>query len=451
MRFNFEFIIKEAESVYQPKIDPNAFKFEEISDDCLVHIASFLKLIDIVNLGKTSNRLRSFTEQIYRKSTHFSFGTNAGDSSVNKKNLPIILQEMGSYVHSIDWRGLTERHLEYLSEYCQNITTLKLKDPECNLQLPSIEKNKMFFKNIESLEIENAGFSDATMKTIIASLSKLKSLHLVRCLNIKGQFFSEWKDSKLENLKIAYCLSVSPSSILDFQRDNKLIKFSNDTFDSFVLCLSLPPGCLSEYTELDLVLNSSTDEKLDLLHITELKQLKKIHLTCRNLNTFYQINYEPTFFDYDKVFAALSQIDTLKSITVEKAIIDGNTIKCLGLIKNLEEITFKRVKNRVSIQLYSDLHVHLPKITKLTMKMENTTEEIDLKSICDMILSLVDLRYFSHSLMTWQLLNQILQVQLLREQPSIEIGVSKLLFYDPKKVCATLNLLIFFDEQLNIP
>lgn len=437
LQFNCKFTVKEAEN--QPKIDSNAFKFVEMCNDCHLTIASYLNLIDIVHLGKTSSRLRTFAEQIYRKRTHFSFGTNTGDSSINETNLPTILQEMGSYIRSIDWTGLSETHLEYLFKYCRNVEVMNMNRPKKSLELTSIEKNKSFFQKIESLRIENAGFSDAVMETIISSTSNLKSLEFELCYRLGGTFLLGWKDSKLERLKYSLCASMSTAIVLDFQRANKLVKFSSDSHDSFVSCLSLPSSCLSEYTDLELALNSSSHERLDFLHINELKQLKTMRLACKSLDTSFLSNYKKILYNYDKVFVALSQIDTLKSIHVEKIIFGANTIKCLGLIKNLEEVTIQNSTDQLQRQLYWDIPMYLTKITKLTIIMYSTTEYMDVQSICDMITALDHLRYFSHSLMTWQLLDMILQDQLLRRRPSIEIGISRSLFFDVERMVCTIT------------
>lgn len=391
--------------------------------------------MDVVNLGITSTRFRSFAEKIYQQRTHLSYGMNTGDSSICKKNIPIILKEMGSFLRSIHWQGLKERHLELLSQYCRNITALKIVHPSGHLHVNSFQRNLFLFKNLESLEIESAGFLDEEVKTIVTSSSKLNSLQLVHCNRVEGKFFSGLKNSNLEYLKIANCLSIAPSTINDFQQENKLTKYSSDTFDSFVLCLTLPSKCLINYTELELVLNFATDEKLNKLNFDELKQLKKLRLKCRNFHAWYEMKYKTTFYNYNNVFAALSPIETLTSITVEKIIIGADTIKSLESIKNLEEINFNHIINNVGEQLYSSLYMLLPKIKKLSMNMTSIGyEKIDSKSICEMISSLAELSYFSHSSMQWPLMNMILQDRLLRKLCPIEIGIPIYLFYDIGKV-----------------
>lgn len=341
-----KFTIEQAESAYQPKIDENAVKLEQINDNCLLHIASYLNLIDIVNLSNTSIRMQSFSKLIFQKRTHLVFKRKSDDQdqSWRKKNLPKVLQAIGSYIRTIEWRGLNETHLQYLSQFCPNVTELKLVLPSRDLNSYAIKNHKEFFKNIEKLIISHASFFDATMKVITTASSKLKHLRLIKCQNILGKFFSNW-NCQLVYLKISNCCDV---------------------------------------------------------HTLPIREIGPIR--------------------------------TLKYLSIDAIRIDADTIKRLGTYKNLKQLTLRNGTNTIKKKLYSSLPVQLPKLTKLVMKMENPAEKIKMKSVAEMISSLSDLNYFSHSSMSWQLLDMILQVRILRKQPPIEIGISKVLYSDPKKV-----------------
>lgn len=416
-----------------------------MNNDCLQRIASFLNTIDTINLGKASRALQSFVDQeIFAKRTSFEFDSvQPNDLSINKTNLPEILRVAGKYFESIEWISLTDHQIDQLQEHCQNVTALKLVAP--NLHLNSLETSRDWFKNLKALQINDANFSDVYMKAVIATATQLESLQLVDCHNVKGDFLAEWKDSQLKYLRINQCPGVSPSNISDFQRNNKLVKFSSDAFDSFVMCLSLPTPCLEAYTELELAVNATTDEKLDLLKFHELQQLDKIRLKSTFYNT--RIGFDVTVAkSFNNIFVAMNPIDSLRSLCVERIIIDGDTFKCLGSIRNLREVHLKRIYNGVGTEMYSTLCVHLPLLTKLSMSMVDTNEQIDVKAICDMIFGLVNLEYLSHSNMTRRLLNEIRNVQMVRKQPSpIEIGISPVLFRELRKVlaCKILCILLF--------
>lgn len=423
MQFNSTFTIKEAERAYQPKIDPNVLKFVDINDDCLLHIASYLNLSDIVNMGKTSTRLRSVTAQIYRKITHFSFGTDTGDSSINETNLSIILQEMGNFIHSIEWHHLNLIHLSYLRQYCHSVTELKLINPSKSLHSPAMKNFKGFFRYLKTLEVYDAPFFDTAIKTILSS-SSLIALTLEHCVNVRGKFLSTWKKSKLQILKIRNSSKVDCTAVFDFMIKNRLVKFSFDGGCSFKQCLTSPAECLSQFTAIELDFSYLTEKYLTLLNFKDLKQLTSLTVTNK---------YTQAAANYNNLLSAMSQVRTLESLNIGQIIIDTDTVNCLGSFTNLRKVRFTKAVNTIGRQLYSSIQVHLPKIIELSM--QTIGEECYFQPISDMISSLADLKYFSHSSITWQLLNMILQVRLLRKQLRIKIGVPKLMFYDPEKVC----------------
>lgn len=426
LQFNFKFTIKEADSQHQPKIDGNTLKFEEINDDCLLKIASYLELIDIVNLGKTSTRLQAFANQIYRKKSHFSFGTNTGDSSINDSNLRITLKEMGHYIKTIEWHGLNSNHLDKLSRYCSNVTTLSLKHPSNDLHLASIKSNKTFFAKLKILDIQHAAFFDSALKVMISS-RKLKSLQLLHCRNIRGRFFSTWNNSKLKYLKVNGSWKVDCEDIFGFLCSHKLHNFSFDAGCSFRQCLGAPSECLLKFKELELDFSFFTDDKLKVLNFGDLKRLTDLTVTRKYLGSV--TSYEKC----NNLLAAISQVDTLESLNIENIQIDGETVEHLGSFENLRKIRLNNVKNTIGKRLYTSIPIHLQKLTMVSM--DTTPErEFDRKWICDMISTMNYLEYFSHNCMTWQLLEMILQLQLRRNHSTIEIGVSQSFLEDPRKV-----------------
>lgn len=324
-------------------MDPDSLKFEKVMDDCLLHIATYLDLIDVVNLGKTSTRLQSFAKQVFRKKVHFSFDKSDRDPSVSMENLPIILQAMGSFIESVHWKDLDEIHLQYLSQYCPNVRKLYILYPSLSVNSVSINANKKFFQNITSLVMVRAPFFDSTMKKIFFS-SKLKRLQLINCPNIRGTFLGNAK--QLISLQIADCRHVR-----------------------------------------------------NILHSYEMARIPK-----------------------------------LKSLSVDQIDVDSTTIRMLVSHKNLKCLTLRNVNNTLGGQMYSNIQLHLPELTTLTMKTENMANESEFQLIFGMISSLANLKCFGHSSMSWELLDMIRQARELRQQPTIEILISQLLFNHPKKV-----------------
>lgn len=439
---NCKFTLKEAETAYQPKIDPNSLKLDGINDDCLRKIASYMCLVDIINMGKTSTRFRSFTQTIYQQRKHFSFQPHTGDSAINETNLELILQETGTYIESIEWYCIHPHHLDYLSRYCPNVTELVLEEAS---SLCNYEENRKFFAKIEKLKICFSDITDAQV-TVIASSKNLKSLNL-ECNAIRGEFFSQFKHSEIKILKLAHCHEINSDQVFNFVLSNKLLKFSTNQDGCFEKCLRLPSTCLSLFEELELNIPCDFNKiKLETLNFKYLANLKHLRLTGRHRG------------NCNGVLAAAAQIPALTSLTVEGIDIDVQTLNCLSSLKSLTKIRFNFFTNKIVGLLYTSLYLYLPDITEVTMYEEDdeedengfdeekkiATELFKEKSICAMISQIAQLKYFAYSEMSWELLYKILEVRLRLKLTTIEIGISEHLWCDQRKVSANYFYLITF-------
>lgn len=433
LRFNFKFSVKEAGPLYQPKIDPNSLTFDEVNDDCILHIMSYLDLLDIVNLGKTSSRFQSVARELYGRKKHFSFNTNTGDSSINEVNLPIILKEIGSNIRSIEWHGLSASHLDILAKYCSNVTRMKFCNMSTDVYSLSFKKNKTFFEKLKRMHIDNAKIFDSSVKPMI-SQSKLISLKFERCQNIRGNFLTKRNSNKLKHIKVSNCRHFlygeggieGIDEITLFQRNNQLVTFSIDTCCSYLHCLTSESEILATLEELELDFSCFSGNDLDKLKFKDLKRLKRLTMTLKNITIHPNLN---------TLFFAMGQVDTLESLNVDYIQIDDKTIMCLGSIKNLKKLRMNKIKNTTAQRLYTDICSNLPNLTELSISFKFGVVEKDQGNlICDMIRRLPNLSYFSLSSSTWELLNMILQVQLPRARLPIKIGISQSLFDDPRKV-----------------
>lgn len=405
------FTIKEADKFIQPKIDPS--QLDALNDDCLLNIASYLNIIDIVSLTNAFPGLQTFKRQVYRKNTHFRYGAGTGDPFINESNLETVLQEIGCYIESIDWTYIKPSQWRCLSKYCPNVITLKLVHPSRHLRPSDIKKNENFFANIELLDIVAASFYDtATMQALVSS-SKLKALQLTSCYNMSETFLCTSKNTELQCLEIRDCPQLNCVNIFDFVQNNRLVKFSFDARSSFQKFLSLPSVCLSELEELELDIFELSDATLATFNFSALRRLTHLTLTCcgkfRNCNI---------------ILTALSQIPGLVSFSIDGMHIDAYTLNFLGLLKNLRKIRLNYFHNEIGSQFYTSLHAFLPEITALEITIPYF-ENVQSTTICEMISSFNDLEYFGCNSTSWQLLEMIMQKRMRLNRSAITIGVRK--------------------------
>ncbi|XP_037038622.1 uncharacterized protein LOC119076078 [Bradysia coprophila] len=331
------FTVQQADTAYQPKLDPTVLKLEDLNDHCLLHIASYLLPMDTVNLSQTCKRLKSIDALMFRKYRDFSCDNNGSE-----EDIPAILQAISPYIKCIHWRSIYPVQLECFPKYCGNVKKL-------TLQYPLLTNDDIigttYFKNIESFELSSEFLGDVGMTTLVTSMN-LKTLKLRRCRGIVGSFFDQWTDCRLKILEIDYSPAIR-SRFLD----------------------TCNTGRFNTLVELILDCEALTAEKFDLLQS----------------------------------------------------------------LKNVRSLTLKNVDNQLAKHVYSSLHTHLPRLVTLVL-FTGPNVEAKLKSILNMMTSLLDLTHFSHSLMCWELFHMIREFRERAKQTPIEIGITKRLLEDPKKM-----------------
>lgn len=420
-----KFVIKAADIAYQPKIDPNALKIEQINDHCLLYIASNLQLIDVIHLSRTSTRMRSVCQMHFRKFAHFSFGTGNGDPSINEENLPTILEVMGDYITSIEWVGLKAAEFELLARFCSNVTKIKLSSTSKDLNTAVLNRNKSFFGKVKRLCVDSSPLYDGGIKAMMSG-RKVRTIDIQGCARIRGKFINSLNRNKLKNVLFVKCCMVqTPANLAIDKWKNKLVKFSYDSVGS-LSWLASPPETLEQLKELhlDISILSDYSEHLQDLNFHALKNIQKITLSRRDHLSAINANH---------LISEFNQCTTLESLTIHGITIDHNTIGMLGQIQNLKCLHLVHVDNTIGKNFYKFLQ--LSKLRELSMSFA-TAEIIDGKVMWDMIVASPELSYLAHTSINFDLLYGILKAKkkFSGVRPVLKIGVPKFMMDDPRKV-----------------
>lgn len=186
-------------NVRDPNYDPASEQrsldsLEQVNAYCLLHIMSYLGLMDTINLGQTCTSIKSIAELSYSRFSFLPFG-----ESSNESELQLILEEIGHQLQSLEITRLNKTILDGLLKYCHNVRQLKLVDPSNIFNSISFTAYKPFFKNITSLEILKGPFFYGT-------LSRIK-----RFQNFDKLLLALRDVDTLESLKIDY-IEVSPKT-----------------------------------------------------------------------------------------------------------------------------------------------------------------------------------------------------------------------------------------------
>lgn len=376
--------------------------------------------MDAISLCKTSKRFRQLSQLFYGKYSNFSFGAINGDLSINETNLPTMLEELGGYITSIEWHNLNAAQLDILAQFCPNVIKMKLYSPSKDLSTIALNRNKKFFGSLKRLHIVSGAVFDGNVKVMLSG-KKVKTVDLDRCRFVSGKFLNSINSAKLKNIRIVNCTRVTDISAAGWK--NKLVTFAYDKCCSYIPCLTSPPESLGKLKELELDF-SCFQGSLENLQFDALKSIQKFTITRKNRDIVLNFN---------NIINAVSKIDSLESLNIEGIKIDIVTIDYLGAIKNLKNLRMSRAQNGIGRNLYEILRVKLPNIHELSIHFVGA-EDVTGKLISNMIEAMAKLKYFSHSSITWQLLDIILQGQLSKPNTKLNIGVSKNIFDDPVKV-----------------
>lgn len=150
--------------------------------------------MDTINLGETCVLMKNIAQLTYSRFSHFSFG----DSSFDKTKLPMILQEIGCHIRTIEIDGLNKKVLDCLSEHCSNVTEIKLIDSSNIFNSISFTNYKSFLQNVTSLEIRKG--------TFFSTLSRVNRFQVFDKL-----FIALAEVNTIKSLKIEY-IDISPES-----------------------------------------------------------------------------------------------------------------------------------------------------------------------------------------------------------------------------------------------
>lgn len=392
-------------------------KLEDLNHDCLWHIISYLNVMDTVQLGRTSTLMKDVTQQTYKKFSHFSLGRNYGGSSINESTLPVILENIGSYIRSIEIYNLNESMLASLSEYCSNVTVIKLIQIKCrDLHGTLIKENKQFFANVTSLEMNSCGLYDTSLNMMCNS-KKLVSLQMNHCNKVSGSFISKLKN--LEVLRLTKCNGLGVQYIRQWKKLTKLVKLSLSASyhdDELFFAIS---EIWQNFQELSLHLNYDMDAiDSQKVNFSQLNQLRKLTLNSRRWN-----------LTIDVILRQLAQIETLEYLKMVNVEVSEFTLTNLALLQNLKCLHLYNIVNTSSMLLYTNLPRDLPLLKELTINM--TERNVNhFKSISKMVSAFERLECFSHSAMGISLLQMII-IDLELANRGVEIQVAKSTFEDP--------------------
>lgn len=438
------FVIRAADN--QPKIDSNARNLEQINDHCLLNVMSKLQLLDVVNLSRTSIRMRSVCDIYFKKFAHFSYRTSTGDdSSITDRNLPIILEQIGRHITSIEWVKLNDEEFELLARFCPNVTKITLSSMK-NVNTTLLNQNKQFFGKLTQLCVKASGhLSDRGIRAMTSG-GKVRTIDIQDCSRTLGKFVLLLHRNKLKSFTFLHGRQRVPYDKC-FAIDTwkaKLVKFCCDVPGSISL-LSSKSKSLEHLKELHLDF-STLSHDLQTLNFSDLKNIQEVTLTRSNASNHYNTWFRTTPVNANDLINAFSQCPTLQSLSIHMIIIDDATIGALTRLQNLKQLKLTRVDNTIGQSLYK-LALALPRLQKVAISFDDpSTEFTNGHLISKFVASMPMLTEFYHELVRFSWLDKIIVARGNNDPPILRVGLPKHMMYDVRKV----SLQLFFSIAISL-
>lgn len=275
-----------ADTWKQPKMPDNQMDydcFEQLNDDCLLHILDYLDFDTLLDLTEVSNRLKTLITGIYcpkKKHLEFSF-----DRSEMRSSAPTTLARMRKTLLAVG---------QFLVSVKITIN-FDFEPPNCNR---IIEKFVQYLgTNLKTLNINGFLLTNENISKFVPILQQIETLHLCAwnedihydvdlsqiCINLKKLRISQdtkfWSNSrpwkKLENLSLGYNESITVDTLNTFFQNNPQLKRLNfsayDTDDAFW-------GISNYLKNLEKLTVYNGYPNIDSNHILKLEKLEKLRI-----------------------------------------------------------------------------------------------------------------------------------------------------------------------------
>lgn len=237
------------------KYDENAPSLMMLNDDCLLHILSYLNVLELIQIRGTSARIDDLIDIVCKKYEHFNFEDLAFliPNDLTLMNARDILQYLGENMKSLIIDGSdfsistnSNRILGSIIRFCKKLEILKcdafhFNKPTIKKMIPVMKNLRIFsagdstkfndeiasmFKEASKMEeLIISGNWEITGKCLVR-LSNLKTLSVNRCGNIQSKPFVQalLKNRSLQKLEIQRCDKLDNSVVECIVKDLKDIE-----------------------------------------------------------------------------------------------------------------------------------------------------------------------------------------------------------------------------------
>lgn len=201
---------------------------QSLNDDCLLHMMSFLDVLDVIALRKVCTKFSELSDLHFNTVKSLSFNDIKFRKKLTLHEAKLVLETVGRNIVKASINSekfYNQRILSFIPKYLTNLkhlhlTGFKLESPPFWNQMAKV------LAALETLDLsDNSVISESFLKSFKSSPSpKLKALNVSNC-NINGNFLK--LIPKIETLNVSGCRYITGAQLIDFVQLNEKLKSLN--------------------------------------------------------------------------------------------------------------------------------------------------------------------------------------------------------------------------------
>lgn len=327
---------------------------QSLDDVVLLKITNYLRVGDLINLGKTCKRFKNFTQHHFEKncsSVRWQNNRNAMKLSESRQ----ILRNIGKYLQTINlaiWSDIEfSKILLTLGSECSHLNSITLDSVRMNCSLNTLDP------------------------VVRSMFSKLKQFVLKRCywtgcvwcpLEI---FFGE--NFTLEQLSIIDCIGSQKLKLSGFQALKEILLVEcRDLFSSVELQRCLENNEISTLSLTDVGTVNPFEPRLVNALFNSIESLTLDYHSETNFNILLRLRKLKRFrlqsnelYNVDELIAKLNP--AIEELEVSNILITKTLLESLNSFKKLWHLSFERCSNPISDEFFSILPNIVPNLRHL--------------------------------------------------------------------------------------
>lgn len=198
-----------------------------LNDDCLLHVLTFLDILDVIVLRKVCNKFSELGQVHFKSIKRLNFGSIKSKKKLTLHESRLVLETVGRNITTASINSekfYNQRVLSFLPKYLTNLKHLKMTG--FKLESKSFwDQMASILKNLKSLDLsDNSEINENFLKSFKKTPSSLKHLNVANC-NINGKFLKFI--ASIESLNLSGCRYVNGKQMIEFVEKGQKLKSLN--------------------------------------------------------------------------------------------------------------------------------------------------------------------------------------------------------------------------------